>query len=181
MIKMYIVKDRGMWPEEFDMYVNDIILERTTEAEDVKMTMERLVDWLIDYTTKICCDDIIYHRFEIEPEKGAQLQQLWAYAKRRCVDARFMNVENYGGSNGSKTSSTAVVTIFADYIVEFRNVLSLALKDLMAEYKDFCSRERVISDIAPKVVTVSTRPSLRPDFQLRKIRIIDEEHPYTEV
>lgn len=172
MIKMYIVKDRGMWPEEFDMYVNDIILERTTEADDVKMAMERLVDWLIDYTTKICCDDIIYHRFEIEPEKGAQLQQLWAYAKRRCVDARFMNVENYGGSNGSKTSSTAVVTIFADYIVEFHNVLSLALKDLMTEYDEFCSRERIISDIAPKIVTVSTRASLKPEF--------DDKRPYTE-
>lgn len=30
MIKMYIVKDRGMWPEEFEKYLDDIILESRT-------------------------------------------------------------------------------------------------------------------------------------------------------
>lgn len=181
MTKLYIVKDRGMWPEEFEKYVDDIILERAAQAADVEMSMERLVNWLVEYTLKMHCDDIIYHRFEIEPEKGAQLQQLWGYAKKRSVDTRFMNVENHGGSNGSKTGSTVVVTIFTDYIVEFHRVLSLALEDLMDEYRQFCSKDRIISDIAPNVVTVSGKPPMKPDFQLRKIRIIDEKHPYTEV
>ena len=160
-MKIYIVDDnRALWPEEYEAFIERTIEERAEQVSDKINAMENMIQWIEDYAKRAYDPDIIYYRFEIEPEKSALLQQLWTYAKKHAGTEANISIENFGGSSGSMIGPCAVVRCYnnkVNALSQLAPILRLGMPELKEKLAVFYSRDQVESDIGAQILELNDR------------------------
>lgn len=154
-MKIFIVDGKAMWPGEFEQLIDDTIAEREAQAAAKVQAMEEVIKWIVDYTHRIDDKDIVWHRFEVEPEKAAVLFEVWKYASRYIKDEKSIQIGPYGGMYGSMVSSSAIVSIKREFINDLGSLLRLSLPDVISSYDEVCCRSNVIKDLNAQELELS--------------------------